>query len=401
MNIIWTTIKKITQLLKIGYYTDFSKSGSYPDFSKNGSHPDFSKSESYIDSPIKLTSEQLSQHNALNYIKDNIAQYQSGLANIEDLINEHDHLQYVIFESQQTVFSQWELNRLFELRAKLPSYNQDRSRILECLDLLNNMFNPDWQFRESEIHLDEAGSAAYTEVIQAMHNDPASSDILEYVKSKGIDPLDHFVPLSVTIERLQDKLASTDPDAETEDRLSALSLPRRMREPVSKTTPNEPVSETIPNEPSSVKTPNEPVSETIPNESSVKTPDEPVSEKAPNMSPYETTPNVSLSEIKSNVSVSSETKSNDLVSSETKSNVSVSSEEKSNDSPSEIIQKSEGVSDPIIKHNTDWSKTISWDLYNKTFNKSNSSKQEKNKSTVDFTIEKQETEMPDYFDDID
>jgi len=162
-----------------------------------------------------------------------------------------------------------------------------------------------------------------------MYNDSCSSDLLEFVKSKGLDPQDYFVPLSVKIEKLQDKLASTDPDAETEDRLSALSLPRRMR--------NEPA--------------------------------------------YETKSNDSASETKSNVSVS---------------------ETKSNDSASETIQKSDEVLDPFIKQNNNSSKNgMSWDLYNKTFNKSDSSKQEKNKSTVDFTIEKQETEMPDYFDDID
>ncbi len=277
------------------------------------------------DSPIKLTPEQLSKLNALNSIKDNIAQYRTGLGNIEALLAEHDHLDYVIFRSEERIFQVWQWERLTFLRSDLHSLNERRSRILECLEILNGMLNPDWQFVESDINLD----AAYAEVIEGMYNDSCSSDLLEFVKSKGLDPQDYFVPLSVKIEKLQDKLASTDPDAETEDRLSALSLPRRMR--------NEPA--------------------------------------------YETKSNDSASETKSNVSVS---------------------ETKSNDSASETIQKSDEVLDPFIKQNNNSSKNgMSWDLYNKTFNKSDSSKQEKNKSTVDFTIEKQETEMPDYFDDID
>ncbi len=213
----------------------------------------------------------------------------------------------MIFRSEERIFQVWQWERLTFLRSDLHSLNERRSRILECLEILNGMLNPDWQFVESDINLD----AAYAEVIEGMYNDSCSSDLLEFVKSKGLDPQDYFVPLSVKIEKLQDKLASTDPDAETEDRLSALSLPRRMR--------NEPAYET-----------------------------------------------------------------------------------KSNDSASETIQKSDEVLDPFIKQNNNSSKNgMSWDLYNKTFNKSDSSKQEKNKSTVDFTIEKQETEMPDYFDDID
>jgi len=56
------------------------------------------------DSPIKLTPEQLSKLNALNSIKDNIAQYRTGLGNIEALLAEHDHLDYVIFRSEERIF---------------------------------------------------------------------------------------------------------------------------------------------------------------------------------------------------------------------------------------------------------------------------------------------------------